>query len=94
MMMANYNFKCNNCQEEQVLTMCISDFAAWKQNKKNLSCNNCSNGQLSRLFEPLASKVSKDKEQMLQEIREEVRKTADKIRAGDISAIRDIYGEK
>jgi DNA-directed RNA polymerase subunit M/transcription elongation factor TFIIS len=92
--MANYNFTCNKCGDEKLISMSISEFSKWKECDDNFICQKCTYGKLIREFEASSSKVSKDKGQLLQEIKDEVRRTAERVRMGDASAIRDIYGEK
>jgi hypothetical protein len=92
--MANYNFTCNKCGYEKLISMSISEFSKWKECDDNFICQKCTYGKLIREFEASSSKVSKDKGQLLQEIKDEVRRTAERVRMGDASAIRDIYGEK
>jgi len=47
-----------------------------------------------RIFGATSSKITKDKEALMMEIKEESRKIADEVRSGNANTIRQIYGEE
>tara|TARA_B100001029_G_C14877403_1_gene348021 strand:- start:178 stop:432 length:255 start_codon:yes stop_codon:yes gene_type:complete len=60
----------------------------------NMYCSNCSdNAKFTRIFGETSSKITKDKERVMAEIKEDVRKIADEVRAGNENMIRQVYGE-
>jgi len=60
-----------------------------------MHCTSCSdNTKFIRIFGATSSKITKDKETLMMEIKEESRKIADEVRAGNTNTIRQIYGEE
>ena len=95
--MAVYNFKCEECGARVSLSCSVSKFQQLKQEDffKNMDCDKCLNKQkFLRVFGNTSSKISKDQQRMLEEIREEARKITEKVKSGDQNMIRQVYGEE
>ena len=94
--MAKYNFKCEKCNTADAITMSISDYLSL-DNKDVLydkKCRKCDAvSKFIRIFNPSSSKISKGKEEILKEVKEDARKIVNKIKLGDTRAISDVYGE-
>jgi len=61
----------------------------------DMYCVNCSdNVKFIRIFGSTSSKITKDKETIMMEIKEEARKISDEVRAGNTNTINQIYGEE
>jgi len=94
--MAKYNFKCGKCDTEESITMSISDYLSL-ENKDVLydqKCKKCDTvSKFIRIFNSSSSKISKGKEEILADAKEEARKIVNKIKLGDTKAILDVYGE-
>ena len=94
--MAKYNFKCEKCDAAAAITMSISDYLSL-DNKNMLydqKCRKCDAvSRFIRIFNPSSSKISKGKEEILKEVKEDARKIVNKIRLGDTRTISDVYGE-
>ncbi len=92
--MPNYNFICQNCQEQKTLNLSINDFIKLKKEILQKKCENCLIGVISIQIGQIIHTIDKSKEQIVLEVKEEVRKTVEKIESGDIKTIMDIYGEE
>ena len=90
--MPKYNFQCDECGFRKEDTMSISDY----QNTKTVNniCIVCGVGMMSRIFSSTNSNIERSLAETLDEIREEVKLTVEKINSGDISSVADIYGEE
>jgi len=94
--MARYRYSCSNCSEEVEYSLSIALYLEMKNSGhfKEIECKKCNNVcEFTQTFGTLSSKIKKDRETMVSEIKEEARKFADKVRSGDSKAIRNIYGE-
>lgn len=94
--MAKYNYKCEGCEGESVLTMPITDFLKMTLDGKLYvgECSNCNTrSKFVRIFKESSSRISKGKEELIAEAKDGAREMVEKINMGDSSAIRDIYGE-
>ncbi|MAG28028.1 hypothetical protein CMI47_21080 [Candidatus Pacearchaeota archaeon] len=95
--MAKYNFKCSECDSCETFVMTVASFLSVKSEDSfdNKKCNNCGNTvQFVRIFSPTSSKISKSKEQILTEAKDEAKKIVEKIKSGDTKTILDVYGEE
>ena len=95
--MARYKYSCSNCLDEVEFNFTIQKYLELKKSDhfKKIKCNKCDNVcEFTQTFGILSSKIKKDKETIVAEVKEEARKFADKVRAGDSRAIRNIYGEE
>lgn len=90
--MPKYTFKCENCLDVAERSLSIPKFLKIKAD--GIPCDQCSEGTLVHQVVNVTSKIEKSKEQMIMESQEEVRKTIDKIRAGDSRTINDVYGDR
>ena len=94
--MAKYKYSCSKCLSEVNFNFAIKEYLDLKKTDyfKKIKCSNCNDiCEFTQTFGSLSSKISKDKETILGEIKEEARKIADKVRSGNSRAIRNIYGE-
>jgi hypothetical protein len=89
--MPRYTFNCSTCDYDEVRVMSISEFLSKKKETKN--CPKCSAGVLFQKLGRIRNKVDKDSSEIIAEIREDVKKTVQKIKSGDERTIRNIYGD-
>lgn len=87
--MPKYNFKCIDCDSIETKVMSIPDFL----NKKTVTCDKCQK-ELIHQVGRVTTKVEQSKDQILLDLKEDVRKTLDKIKSGDEKTILDVYGER
>ena len=95
--MAIYTYKCRTCKIVTNLSFSIPKFLKLSNSGHfdDMYCANCSdNTKFMRIFGATSSKITKDKEALMMEIKEESRKISDKVRAGDVNTIRQVYGEE
>lgn len=95
--MAIYTYKCRTCETETNLSFSIPSFLKLSVSGHfdEMYCTNCSdNTKFMRIFGTTSSKITKDKETLMAEIKEESRKIADEVRSGNTNTIRQIYGEE
>lgn len=94
--MAKYNYKCEECEEEVVITMPITDFLKLTLDSRLYvgECKKCNTqSKFVRIFKGSSSRISKGKAELMAEAKDEAREMVQKINMGDTKAIRDIYGE-
>lgn len=94
--MARYRYSCSNCSEEVEYSFSIALYLELKSSDhfKKIECKKCNSVcEFTQTFGALSSKIKKDRETMVSEIKEEAKKFANKVRSGDSKAIRNIYGE-
>jgi hypothetical protein len=95
--MARYNFKCSNCGSTEILVISIPDFLSLKTKDEfdHRKCDECDAvSKFVRIFSSTSSKISRGKDEILVQTKEEARKIVEKIKSGDMRAIRDVYGEE
>jgi hypothetical protein len=90
--MPKYNFSCKDCLHNQENHLSISEYRDLKN--INLICNSCRSKNLVRVFKNTYSNIDRSTEEILAEIKNEVRSTVDKVKSGDITAISEVYGEE
>ena len=90
--MPKYNFLCKDCLHNQENQLSISEYRDLKN--INFFCNSCRSKNLVRVFKNTYSNIDRSTEEILAEIKNEVRSTVDKIKSGDITATSEIYGEE
>jgi len=94
--MAKYNYKCSKCDSTELYVLSVVNFLTFKSNNyfDNKKCKNCGDmAEFVRIFDPTSSKISRDKEQILAEVKEDARKIVEKVKSGNTRAILDIYGD-
>ena len=94
--MANYTYKCDGCKKVSSLSYNVSEYASLVElnHFDDMWCDKCCNNQkFIRVFGDISSKISKDKDTLMLEIKEEARKISEKVKLGDQKLIREIYGE-
>ncbi len=90
--MPKYNFKCGDCLNLQSENMSIEQYSSIKN--INYFCNKCGSKKINRIFKNTYSNIERNTEEIIAEIKEEVKSTVNKINSGDTSAISEIYGEE
>jgi hypothetical protein len=89
--MPKYTFGCDSCEHDEVRTMSITDYVKNKDERKE--CPQCHAGVLFQKLGRIRNRVDKDSTEIIADIREDVRKTVEKIKSGDERTIRNIYGD-
>jgi len=90
--MPKYNFTCSDCNQAQEAMLSISEYRDIKN--INYFCNRCGSKNLNRVFKNTYSNIERSTEEIIAEIKQEVKSTVEKINSGDISSISEIYGEE
>lgn len=90
--MPKYNFLCQDCNNNQQDQLTISQYQSLKD--INYFCNICGSKNLVRVFKNTYSNIDRNTEDIMAEIKDEVRATIERVNSGDISSISDIYGEE
>lgn len=94
--MANYRFQCRSCDFVETLSISIEEFLLLKPKScfKDRPCAGCrQTTNFVRIFHPISSKIVRDNAEILADIKEDVRRTVNDVRAGNTNVIREIYGE-
>ena len=93
--MPRYDFNCKTCNVISTITLSIDQFKGLKNTENVIFCKNCGESEkMSRIFSPSFGKIWKGKEEILSSIKEDVNKIVKKVKSGDQSAIREIYGDE
>ena len=87
-----YNFVCDKCEAVSTEVMSISSFMKQRSNPEE--CCECSEGKVLVSLSPPTGGIEKRKEDIIQEIEDEVREIVKKVREGDEAAIEDVYGHR
>ena len=90
--MPKYNFLCKDCLHNQENHLTIEQYRNIKN--INLFCNSCRSLNLVRSFKNTYSNIDRSAEEILADIKDEVRSVVNKVNSGDISTISEIYGEE
>jgi hypothetical protein len=90
--MPKYNFLCKDCLHNQENHLTIEQYCNIKN--INLFCNSCRSLNLVRSFKNTYSNIDRSAEDILADIKDEVRSVVNKVNSGDISAISEVYGEE
>jgi hypothetical protein len=90
--MPKYNFLCKDCLHNQENQLTIEQYRNLKN--INLFCNSCRSSNLVRSFKNTYSNIDRNAEDILADIKDEVRSVVNKVNSGDISTISEIYGEE
>tara|TARA_A200000159_G_scaffold164928_2_gene197524 strand:- start:2589 stop:2879 length:291 start_codon:yes stop_codon:yes gene_type:complete len=94
--MAAYTYKCRSCESTTNLSFSIKEFLELSSSDyfNNMYCNNCKgNRKFLRIFGETSSKITKDKETLMLEIKEDAKKIVSEVKKGNTEMIRQIYGE-
>jgi hypothetical protein len=90
-----YKLRCHKCEDIEQVYMSIEEFILFSKN--NNICKACGEGSLVRTFlssSGIASNVSKDSAEIVEELKMEAKVIAEKIRAGDLDLEAEIYGDE
>lgn len=89
--MPTYKFKCKECNNVQDEFLTINEY----NNCNNIiKCLICKKTDLQRYFGDVHGVIERKKEDILNNMQDDISKTIEKIRSGDESAINDVYGER
>jgi len=92
--MAAYNLLCKECSDQTTIMLSISEFQSHnKNNFLSLKCKSCGSNNIGRIYGNISSKISRSSEEIVAQVREDARNIVEKIKQGDVHAIRDVYGE-
>ena len=92
--MAAYNLVCKECSDQMTIMLSIAEFQSHnKNNFLNLNCKSCGSNNIGRIYGNISSKISRSSEEIVAQVREDARNIVEKVKQGDIHAIRDVYGE-
>lgn len=95
--MAIYNFKCNHCSSIEVLSISTKKYTQLSQERAfdEMTCKSCENlSGFTRIFGISSSKIERDKEETMRQIKEDSRKIVQSIQSGNTTTMRNIYGEE
>jgi|15BtaG_2_1085339.scaffolds.fasta_scaffold00189_9 hypothetical protein len=95
--MAIYNLECKNCSSVDILNISIKKYieSCQKDGLNQRHCKACNKlSEFTRIFSASSSKIERDKEEMMRQVKEESRKIVQSIKSGNAKAIRNIYGEE
>jgi hypothetical protein len=92
--MARYDFECERCDLKHTIVISVIAYKELKDSNNNPICKKCGKSdKMNRIFSPTSSKIWRGKEELMSTIKEDARKIVNKIKSGDQTAIREIYGE-
>ena len=92
--MPQYTYECNDCHSLKIFDMSIVEFV--KQNKEieKAFCEECGKATLIRKFFAPSGKIERRRDEILSKAKEDAKVITNKIKEGDQSAIRDVFGER
>lgn len=90
--MPKYNFSCQDCHNNQQDQLTIEEYLSLKD--INYFCNSCGSKKLIRIFKNTYSNIDRSTQDIMAEMKDEVRATVEKVNSGDISSVSDIYGQE
>ena len=89
--MPRYNFECDKCKYESSENMAVNKFLELK--KEIRQCTKCDGGVLLLKLSTARNKIERRKEDIIEQIKDDVRKTLKKVESGDERAIIDVFGD-
>jgi|15BtaG_2_1085339.scaffolds.fasta_scaffold00184_18 hypothetical protein len=95
--MAIYKYRCNLCSSVEVFNISIKKYAQLSQEDAfgKMICKNCNKlSEFTRTFGVSSSKIEKDREETMRQIKEDSRRIVQSIKSGNTKTIRNIYGEE
>lgn len=87
-----YSFSCKECGNKDDKILSIKKFFKIKENPED--CSKCKKGKMLAKLAPAYAKIEKRKEDIVEEIEEEVRDIVKKVKEGDLKTIQDVYGDR
>jgi putative FmdB family regulatory protein len=90
--MPSYDYRCDKCENFETRILKVSEYQMLKRQKNK--CPECDKGVLSQQLALVTNKIERRKDEIVQQIEEEVNTLVNKVRSGDEKAIRDVYGDK
>tara|TARA_Y100000034_G_scaffold123623_1_gene170624 strand:+ start:831 stop:1109 length:279 start_codon:yes stop_codon:yes gene_type:complete len=91
--MPEYLFKCDDCSLSKSLNISISEFLHLNDNLiDNSECKGSCLYKNKRVFKDISSKIERDQNDRIVELKEESRKIVSKVKQGDLKTIENIYG--
>jgi len=88
--MVKYLFKCKECLIVDEKNMTLEKYI---ETKDNVTCNKC-NSLMTRTFKSFSFIVDKSSQEIAEDLVIEKNKLKEKINAGDIKTISDIFGSE
>ena len=89
--MPKYFYECKGCQSVTEVSMSVKNFLS--KNASQVQCESCDSLDVTRIFTEFSNKIDRSKEEILEKAKEDAKDVVKRIRAGDVRAIRNIYGE-
>jgi predicted nucleic acid-binding Zn ribbon protein len=95
MKMPNYKYNCLSCSHTTTFSLKIKDFRSLSsQGNFRLLCEKCKSKKLNRVMNPAGSKIERGREEIAKMAKDEARAITNKIKDGNQSYIRDIFGDE
>ena len=93
--MPNYKYNCLSCSHNTTFSLKIKDFKSLSsQDNFKLFCEKCKSNKINRVINPTESKIERGKEEIVKMAKDEARAITNKIKDGNQSYIRDIFGDE
>lgn len=93
--MPSYKYNCLSCSHNTIFSLKIKDFKELSSLEDfKLFCEKCNSNKLKRIINPGKSKIERTKEDLVKIAKDEARAITNKIREGDQSYIRNIFGDE
>jgi len=93
--MPRYDFNCKLCDTISTIIMSVNEYKESEDGGDKIVCEKCGKKEeMFRVFSPSFGKIWKGREELLSGIKEDARKIVKKIKSGNQSAIREIYGDE
>tara|TARA_Y100000034_G_scaffold115897_1_gene153588 strand:- start:91 stop:363 length:273 start_codon:yes stop_codon:yes gene_type:complete len=89
--MPKYNFKCKECNNYFIIEKSVKEYIS---TKASIRCKECSSEKIHSVINFFTSSISKTRNEIESSARDDARKISEKIKNGDLNAIREIYGEE
>tara|TARA_X000000950_G_C13920884_1_gene663291 strand:+ start:5280 stop:5561 length:282 start_codon:yes stop_codon:yes gene_type:complete len=93
--MPKYRYSCKKCGHNNVFSLKINEFKSLSSvDNFQLFCEECNSNDMVRILNPAKSKIERTKEDLVKIAKDEAIAITNKIKEGNQSYIRDIFGEK
>jgi ribosomal protein L44E len=93
--MPNYKYNCLSCGHNTTFSLKIKDFKKLSSpDDFKLFCSKCNSSKINRVINSAKSKIERTREDLAKIAKDEARAITNKIKEGNQSYIRDIFGEE
>ena len=93
--MPSYKYSCSSCDHITTFLLKIKDFKKLSSAEDfRLLCEKCHSKNMRRIINPGKSKIERTKEDLVKIAKDEARAITNKIKEGNQSYIRDIFGDE